>query len=142
VEGAGIVAAVGEGVDEVAVGDRVAWVAAPGSYAERVVLDAARAVPVPEGVSSEVAASGPVAPVDPLRLQAGGSLYLTRPSLQHYAATREELLQRATDVFGWIASGELQVGIGGRYRLEDARRAQEDLQARRTTAKLVLLAEL
>jgi NADPH:quinone reductase len=260
VEGAGTVAALGEGVRDIAVGDRVGWVAAPGSYADRVVVDAERAVPVPDGISSEVAAatllqgmtaqylavstypvqpgddvlvhaaaggvgllltqivtlrggrvigttsteekarlareagadeligyedfaecareltdgrgvavvydgvgaatfdasldalrrrghmvlygaaSGPVAPLDPLRLQAGGSLHLTRPSLQHYAATREELLQRAGDVFGWIASGELEVRIGGRYALEEARRAQEDLQARRTTAKLVLAA--
>ena len=258
VEGAGTVAVVGEGVDDVAVGDRVGWVAAPGSYAERVVVDADRAVPIPDGVSTEVAAaallqgmtahylaistypvqagddvlvhaaaggvgllltqivglrggrvigttsteekarlatnagademigydgfaerareltdgrgvavvydgvgaatfdeslsalrtrghmvlygaaSGPVAPVDPVRLQGGGSLYLTRPSLQHYTTTREELLEHAHAVLGWIASGDLDVRIGGRYGLEDARRAQEDLQGRRTTGKLVL----
>ena len=56
-EGAGTVAAVGEGVGELSAGDRVAWSAAPGSYAERVVVDEARAVPVPEGVSTEVAAA-------------------------------------------------------------------------------------
>jgi NADPH:quinone reductase len=258
VEGAGTVVELGDRVIEFAVGDRVAWVAAPGSYAERVVVDAARAVPVPDGVSGELAAaallqgmtahylavstypvqagddvlvhaaaggvgllltqivhlrggrvigttstaekarlaagagaeevigyegfadrareltgsrgvavvydgvggatfdeslaalrprghmvlygaaSGPVSPVDPARLQKGGSLHLTRPSLQHYTATREELLQRAGDVFGWIASGELEVRIGGRYPLEEGPRAQEDLQGRRTTAKLVL----
>jgi NADPH:quinone reductase len=260
-EGAGTVAALGEGVSDVAVGDRVGWVAAPGSYAQRVVVEAAQAVPVPDGISSEIAAaallqgmtahylavttypvqagddvlvhaaaggvgllltqvvtlrggrvigttstdekarlateagadeviayegfadrvreltdgrgatvvydgvgaatfdesltalrprgrmvlygaaSGRVAPVDPLRLQSGGSLHLTRPSLPHYVATREELLQRAADVFGWIASGELAVRIGGRYPRQEARRAQEDLQGRRTTGKLVLVAE-
>src|SRR3954465_14115890 len=57
VEGAGTVAAVGEGVSEAAVGDRVGWTHAPGSYAERVVVDAPRAVPVPDGVSSELAAA-------------------------------------------------------------------------------------
>jgi NADPH2:quinone reductase len=259
VEGAGTVAAVSEGVHDVAVGDRVAWVAAPGSYADRVVVDAARAVPVPDGVPGELAAaallqgmtahylavstypvkpgddvlvhaaaggvgllltqivtlrggrviattstpekarlaadagahdvigydgfaarareltggagvavvydgiasatfdeslaalrprghmvlygaaSGPAPALDPTRLQAGGSLYLTRPSLQHYTATRDELLARAGDVFAWIASGELEVRIGARYRLEEARRAQEDLQGRRTTGKLVLV---
>jgi NADPH:quinone reductase len=258
-EGAGIVAVAGEGVTDIAVGDRVGWVAAPGSYAERVVVDAARAVPIPDDLSGERAAatllqgttahylavstypvqpgddvlvhaaaggvgllltqivtlrggrvigttstaekarlaaaagaddvigyegfaervrelsggrgvavvydgvgattfdeslaalrprghmvlygaaSGPVAPLDPLRLQAAGSLHLTRPSLLHYTATRDELLQRAADVCGWIGSGELEVRIGGRYPLEDARRAQEDLQGRRTTGKLVLI---
>jgi NADPH2:quinone reductase len=258
VEGAGTVAAVGEGVTEFSAGDRVAWTAGQGSYAERVVVDEDRAVPVPDGVSSEIAAavllqgmtahylatstypvqagdavlvhaaaggvgllltqivklrggrviattssdekaqlargagadevigydgfsarvrdltggegvaavydgvgrstfddslaslrvrgfmvlygaaSGPVPPLDPMRLVAGGSLFLTRPSLQHYIARREELLQRAADVFGWIADGDLDVRIGHRYPLEDARRAQEDLAARRTTGKLIL----
>jgi NADPH2:quinone reductase len=258
VEGAGTVAAVGEGVTEFSAGDRVAWTAGQGSYAERVVVDEDRAVPVPDGVSSEIAAavllqgmtahylatstypvqagdavlvhaaaggvgllltqivklrggrviattssdekaqlargagadevigydgfsarvrdltggegvaavydgvgrstfddslaslrvrgfmvlygaaSGPVPPLDPMRLVAGGSLFLTRPSLQHYVARREELLQRAADVFGWIADGDLDVRIGHRYPLEEARRAQEDLAARRTTGKLIL----
>ena len=84
------------------------------------------------------AASGPVAPVDPLRLMPG-SLFLTRPSLHDYTATREELLARADAVLGWIAEGKLDVRIGGRYPLEDARRAQEDLEARRTTGKLLLV---
>jgi NADPH:quinone reductase len=259
VEGAGTVAAVGEGVSEAAVGDRVAWTHAPGSYAERVVVDAPRAVPVPDGVSSELAAaallqgmtahylatstypirqgdtvlvhaaaggvgllltqiaklrggrvigttstdekarlaaeagadevigydgfaerareltggdgvaavydgiarttfdesldslrrrgtmvlygsaSGPAEPVDPMRLQAAGSVYLTRPTLMHYTETREELLERSGAIFGWMGSGELHVRIGGRYPLEDAGRAQEDLQSRRTTGKLVLI---
>jgi NADPH:quinone reductase len=84
------------------------------------------------------AASGRVAPFDPMRLEHGGSLYLTRPSIRHYTATREELLARAHDVFGWIADGRLEVRIGGRYPLEDVRRAHEDLEARRTTGKLLL----
>jgi NADPH:quinone reductase len=258
VEGAGTVAAAGDGVTEAAPGDRVAWSSAPGSYAERVVVDAAKTVPVPDGVSSELAAavllqgmtahylatatypiaagdtvlvhagaggvgllltqiakrrggrviattsggekaelaaeagadevigyegfaerarertggdgvaavydgigratfeeslaslrprghmvlygaaSGPVEPMDPMRLQSAGSVYLTRPTLLHYIATRDELLERAGDVFGWIASGELDVRIGGRYPLEEAARAQEDLQGRKTTGKLVL----
>jgi NADPH2:quinone reductase len=261
VEGAGAVAALGEGVTDLAVGDRVAWVAAQGSYAERVVLDAARAIPVPEGVADDVAAavplqgltahylvsstypvqagdtvivhaaaggvgllltqmvklrggrviatvstdekaalarhagadevvrydqvdfaaearrltdgagvaavydgvgqttfdaslsalrprgmmvlyggsSGPVPPLDPQRLNAGGSLFLTRPSLVHYTATRAELLERSRDVFGWIAAGKLDVRIGGRYPLADAAKAHGDLQGRRTTGKLLLV---
>jgi NADPH2:quinone reductase len=84
------------------------------------------------------AASGPVPPVDPQRLNAAGSLFLTRPTLGHYVATREELRWRAGDLFGWIAAGDLAVHIGGRYPLEEAARAHEDLESRRTTGKLLL----
>jgi len=237
-EGAGAVAAVGEGVEGFRAGDRVAWAAAPGSYAEQVLVAAERAVPVPDGVADEVAAaamlqgctaqylcsstypvqlrggrvigtvstdekaalarqagadevirydqvdfaaetrrltdgrgvaavydgvgrttfdgglavlkprgslvlygaaSGPVPPVDPQRLNSGGSLFLTRPSLAHYTLTREELLARAGAVLDWILSGQLDVRIGGRYPLAEARRAHEDLQGRRTTGKLLML---
>jgi NADPH2:quinone reductase len=84
-------------------------------------------------------ASGPVPPVDPQRLMTGGSLFLTRPTLVDYIATREELLSRAEDLFGWIRQGKLDVRIGGRYPLAEAARAHEDLAARRTTGKLILL---
>jgi NADPH2:quinone reductase len=83
--------------------------------------------------------SGAVPPFDPQVLNARGSLYLTRPSLGHYTATRAELLQRAGDVLGWVAAGKLRVRIGGRYPLADAARAHEDLASRRTTGKLLLL---
>jgi NADPH:quinone reductase len=259
VEGAGSVAAVGEGVSELSVGDRVGWISAPGSYAEQVAVAAERAVVIPEGVSEELAAaallqgitahylststhevqrgenalvhaaaggvgrlltqivvmrggrviattstdekaqlardagaaevigydgfadrvkeltdgegvdvvydgvgaatfdeslaslrprgdlvlfgaaSGKVPPFDPMRLESGGSLYLIRPSIRHYTATREALLARAHDVFEWIADGKLEVRIGGRYPLADARRVHEDLEARRTTGKLILV---
>lgn len=85
------------------------------------------------------AASGRVPPFDPMRLEGGGSLYLTRPSIRHYTATREELLDRARDVFTWIAEQTLEVRIGARYPLDEARRAHEDLEARRTSGKLLLL---
>ena len=81
-------------------------------------------------------ASGPAPAYDPQRLQAR-SLYITRPGLPGYTATREELLQRAGDVLGWIADGSLDIRIGERYPLEDARRAHEDLEARRSTGKLL-----
>jgi NADPH:quinone reductase len=255
VEGAGTVV---EGAGEFSPGDRVCWVAAPASYAERVLVDAESAVPVPDGVSSEQAAavllqgmtaqylctatypvqpgddvlihaaaggvgllltqmvkrrggrviattssedkaqqcdragadetigyegfaervseltggrgvavvfdsvgrttfpdslralrrrghlvlfgaaSGPPEPYPPEDLRRG-SLYLTRPGLPDYTATREELLERAADVLGQVADGSLDVRIGGRYPLAEARRAHEDLEARRTTGKLILV---
>ena len=64
-------------------------------------------------------ASGPAPAYDPQRLQAR-SLYITRPGLPAYTATREELLERAGDVLGWIADGSLDIRIGARYPLEDA----------------------
>lgn len=85
------------------------------------------------------AASGPVPPFDPQRLNAGGSLFLTRPTLGHYTATREELLSRANDLLGWVASGALKVHVSQRYPLAEARRAHDDLEARRTTGKLLLI---
>lgn len=248
-EGAGRVVELGEGVTDVAVGDRVAWSNALGSYADQVLVPAAKAVPVPDGLSDEVAcaallqgmtahylthstypvqpgdevlahaaaggagrltvqmakmrgarvtattgggpkaelaraagadevigydevpegkfevvfdgvgqatfdrslaalkprgmlvlygaASGPVPPFEVLRLM-GGSTFLTRPALAHYVATREDLLWRSGDVYSWVADGKLDVLIGGRYALEDGRKAQEDLEARRTSGKLLL----
>jgi NADPH:quinone reductase len=259
-EAAGSVAAIGEGVSEFAAGDRVAWISGPGSYAAQVAVDAERVVPVPAGVSDELAAaallqgitaqylststhavqprenvivhaaaggvgllltqmvamrggrviattsteekaqlareagaaevipyeqfaaramkeltgglgvdvvydgvgaatfdeslaslrprgvmvlygsaSGRVPAVDPMRLENGGSLYLTRPSIRHYTATRQELLERAREIFDLITEDKLRVRIGGRYPLEEARRAHEALEGRRTTGKLVLI---
>ncbi|MFE3451556.1 quinone oxidoreductase family protein [Nonomuraea sp. NPDC059194] len=257
-EGAGTVAAVGAGVQDVAVGDTVAWVNVLGSYADKAVVPADRVVPVPDGVPAELAAaallqgltahflthsvhevkqgdvmlvhaaaggmgqlltqlgklkgatvlatvssdakeklareagadevfrydgfaeavrevvpkgvdvvydgvgattfdgslaalrtrglmvlygaaSGPVPPIDPQVLNRNGSLYLTRPSLVHFVAERDELLWRAADLFGWLAAGELTINISERYPLAEAGRAHEDLQARRTTGKLLLI---
>ena len=260
-EGAGVVSVVGEGVADVAVGDRVAWAMVKGAgYAEQVLVPADRAVPVPDGVDDETAAaamlqgmtahyltrstypvtggenvlvhaaaggmgllltqlaraagarvigttstpqkaelargagafdvlaydsdiaaevrrltdgegvavvydgvgratfdasldslrrrgtmvlfgaaSGPVPPFDPQVLNAKGSLFLTRPSLAHYVVTREELLWRAGEVLDWVGSGQMRVHVGERYPLSAARRAHEDLAARRTTGKLLLI---
>jgi NADPH:quinone reductase len=257
VEGAGTVAAVGDGVDRFAPGDRVAWSNAPGSYAEQVLVAADAAVTVPDGVATEVAAavmlqgstahylatstypiqsgdsvlvhaaaggvgllltqiatrrggrviattsteekaelaraagagetigyegfaerareltggegvaavydgigaatfdeslaalrprgymvlygaaSGQPPPVEIARLNAG-SLFLTRPTLAHYGREGDEQRMRAADLFAWIAAGELDVRIGGRYPLADAARAQADLASRATTGKLIL----
>lgn len=259
-EGVGHVRAVGPGVDEFSIGDRVAWCACPGSYAEQVVVPASVAVAVPEGVpdaeaastllqgmtahylmtstyrvepgdtvlvhagaggvgllltqlarnagatvittvstdakdelsrtagathvlrytediASRVreitggqgvaavydgvgagtfdaslaalrirgtlalfgAASGPVPPVDPQRLNSAGSVFLTRPTLVHYLRNREELLWRAGAVFGAMAEGSLHVRVGGTYALADAAQAHRDLQSRATTGSLVLI---
>jgi NADPH2:quinone reductase len=85
------------------------------------------------------AASGPVPPVDPQRLNAAGSVFLTRPTLGHYVATREELLWRAGEVFDSVLAASLRITIGGRYPLADAQGAHQDLQGRRSTGKLLLL---
>jgi NADPH2:quinone reductase len=85
------------------------------------------------------AASGPVPPFELQRLAAGGSLYITRPTLRSFIATREELLRRADDLFRWLADGSLTVRIGGRYPLGEAARAHGDLASRGTTGKLLLL---
>lgn len=85
------------------------------------------------------AASGQVPPFDLQRLNSGGSLFVTRPTLVHYTATRAELLERGQAVLSGIAGGTLSIEIGGRYPLAEARRAYEDLLARRTTGKLLLI---
>ncbi|MBA3409581.1 MAG: quinone oxidoreductase [Geodermatophilaceae bacterium] len=85
------------------------------------------------------AASGPVPPLDPQRLNSGGGLFLTRPSLVHYTRDRDELIGRTDEVFGWIADGSLRVQVGHRYPLAEAARAHTDLEARKTTAKSLLI---
>jgi NADPH2:quinone reductase len=84
-------------------------------------------------------ASGPVPPVDPIKLMQKGSLTLTRPSLIHYVATRQELEQRAGDVLNMIAAGKLKLRIEHVYKLEQAAQAHRDLEGRKTTGKLLLI---
>jgi NADPH2:quinone reductase len=261
VEGAGKVAAVGEGVTGFAPGDRVAWSSAQGSYAEQVAVGAGRAVAVPADVSDELAAaailqgmtaqylcnttypvqpgdpvvvhaaaggvglllcqmakmrgarvigtvsteekaklareagadevilytkqdfeaevkritggkglqvvydsvgkttfekgfgvlaprgmmvlygqsSGTVAPLDVGILAAKGSLFLTRPSLFAYTATREELVQRAGDVLGWIRDGRLRLRMEFEFPLTDVAEAHRALEGRKTTGKVLLI---
>ena len=259
-EGAGVVAEVGEGVTEVAPGDLVAYASAPQSYAEKVVAPSRRLVKLPDGLDAEAGAaamlqgmtahylchsayplkpgdtalihagaggtgllliqmskslgarvittvsteakaqlaqeagadhtilytkqdfeeevkritdgagvqvvyesvgqatfdkslaclgrrgyivafgnpSGPVPPVNTALLNRG-SLFLTRPSLMDYTATREELLQRADDILGWIKSGKLKLRIHDRFPLKDAAEAHRQLEGRLTTGKLLLI---
>ncbi|HLJ25885.1 MAG TPA: quinone oxidoreductase [Candidatus Angelobacter sp.] len=84
-------------------------------------------------------ASGAVPPFDPIKLSQKGSLFLTRPTLLHYTATREELEQRATDVLNMIAGGKLKLRIEHVYKLEEAQQAHRDLEGRKTTGKLLLI---
>ncbi|WDF34443.1 quinone oxidoreductase [Arthrobacter agilis] len=85
------------------------------------------------------AASGPVPPLELQRLNSGGSLFVTRPTLVHYLRTPEERRWRSEELFGAVAAGQLHVRIGARYALADAARAHEDLQGRRTTGKVLLI---
>ena len=83
-------------------------------------------------------ASGPVPPVDVNALNAGGSLYLTRPTVMHHIRTAEELNRRATEVFDWVASGKVSVSVGARYPIADVVGAFRALESRGTTGKVVL----
>jgi NADPH:quinone reductase len=83
--------------------------------------------------------SGPVEPFDPQLLSQRGSLFLTRPSLGHYTATREELLRRSSELLGWVADGSLKVRVGAEFPLARAADAHRALEGRRTTGKVLLI---
>jgi NADPH2:quinone reductase len=83
--------------------------------------------------------SGPVPPVDLNILAPKGSLFVTRPSLNTHASSRDELLSRACDLFRWLGNGELRLRIGARYPLADVANAHRDLEGRRTTGKVLLI---
>ena len=84
-------------------------------------------------------ASGAVPPFDLIKLSQKGSLYITRPTLAHYTATREELEWRANDVLQWVKNGELKLRIHKKYPLREAVQAHRDLEGRTTTGKLLLI---
>ena len=84
-------------------------------------------------------ASGAVPPFDLIRLSTMGSLYITRPTLKDYIATREDLELRAGDIFRWVAEGSLKVHIGHTYPLTEAAQAHRELESRKTTGKLLLI---
>ena len=85
------------------------------------------------------ASSGAVPTVDPQRLNAAGSVYLTRPNLAHFIRTSDEFAWRAGELIDSIADGSITITVGGHYPLAEAQRAHEDLQARRTTGSIVLM---
>jgi len=83
--------------------------------------------------------SGAAAPFDPQVLSQKGSLFLTRPTLVNYIATRADLQQRATDLFGWISSGKLRLRMEFEFALKDAAEAHRALEGRKTTGKVLLV---
>ena len=83
--------------------------------------------------------SGAVPPFDLITLSQKGSLYVTRPTLHHYIATRDELMARSSAVFGMMTAGKLKLRIEHTYPLADAQQAHRDLEGRKTTGKLLLL---
>jgi NADPH2:quinone reductase len=83
-------------------------------------------------------ASGPAREISPMTLMQKGSIYLTRPTMAHYIRTREELMSRVDDLFGWIGAGSLRVRIGERFSLERAADAHRALEGRATTGKVLL----
>jgi NADPH:quinone reductase len=83
--------------------------------------------------------SGPVPPLDPQVLNRKGSLYLTRPTLGSYVATREEMAGRAKDLFDWIKAGRLKVRIAQEFPLREAAEAQQALESRRYAGKLLVV---
>src|SRR3989475_4636807 len=85
------------------------------------------------------ASSGPVPPVDPIKLLQKGSLFLTRPTLAHYIATREELEQRATDVLNMISNGKVKLRIAHVYKLHEAQQVHRDMKGRKTMPKLLVM---
>jgi NADPH2:quinone reductase len=84
-------------------------------------------------------ASGAIPPLDLLLLSQKGSLYVTRPTLGHYTATRAELEETAADLFEVVRSGKVRIDVGRTYPLAETAQAHRDLEARRTTGSIVLL---
>ncbi len=84
-------------------------------------------------------ASGAVPPFDLIKLSQKGSLFVTRPTLGHYIAQRDELEWRARDVMDWVSSGKIKLDVGHKYKLSDAAQAHRDLEGRKTTGKVLLM---
>ena len=76
--------------------------------------------------------------MDPQVLSQKGSVFLTRPTLVHYTLTRQDLLERAGEVLGWVGEGKLNVRVGARFALADAADAHRALEGRKTTGKVLL----
>jgi NADPH2:quinone reductase len=85
------------------------------------------------------ASSGPVPPIDPQKLSAAGSLFFSRPTFAHFSRTHGELSERADEVFDAILDGDLEIRVAGHYPLAEAAQAHRDLEARKSTGKLLLL---
>ncbi|MBI2014727.1 MAG: quinone oxidoreductase [Candidatus Rokubacteria bacterium] len=95
---------------------------------------------VPRGLMALYgASSGPIGAFDPQTLNAKGSLFLTRPSLNHHIITRDELLQRAGEIAGWVRDGRLKLRLEFEFPLKDAAEAHRALEGRKTTGKVLLI---
>ena len=106
----------------------------------RTTFDGGLAVLAPRGTMVLFgASSGPVPPVDPQRLNQGGSLFLTRPTLGHYVAGRDELLARSEELLGWVGAGAVRLRMEHEYPLAEAAEAHRALEGRRTTGKVLLV---
>jgi NADPH2:quinone reductase len=106
----------------------------------RATFDASLASLKPRGrLALFGGSSGAVPPFDPMRLEHEGSLYLSRPTVRHYTATRAELLERASEVLGLVQDGALDVRIGATYTLDEAAQAHRALEGRATTGKVLLV---
>lgn len=106
----------------------------------KTTFDASLASLRPRGLMALYgAASGPVPEFDPQRLQAGGSLFLTRPTLGNYIATPEDFAWRTGELLAAVSSGTLTITVGARYPLADAAAAHAALQSRATTGKVLLI---
>ena len=104
------------------------------------VFDQSLTVLRPRGMMATFGnASGPVDPVSPLALSGNGSLFLTRPTLFDYIASRDELEQRAADLYRWMADGDLDVRVGHRFDLGDAAESHRAIESRATTGKVLLV---
>jgi NADPH2:quinone reductase len=84
-------------------------------------------------------ASGPVAPFDPILLSQKGSIFITRPTLMHYTAKRDELLALGAELFDMVTAGKVKIEVNQTYPLSDAATAHRDLEARKTTGSTILL---
>jgi NADPH2:quinone reductase len=84
-------------------------------------------------------ASGPVPPLDLILLSQKGSLFVTRPTLMHYTAKREDLVALGTELFDVVVSGQVKIEVNQTYALKDAAQAHRDLEARKTTGSTILI---
>src|SRR5438034_18354 len=136
-EGGGTVVAVGPGVKDVKVGDKVAYTGVRGAYAEQAAVPADRLVKLPKGVSTKQGAAAMLQGTTAHYLAC--SSYLTRASLNHSIATRGDLQWRAGEVLGWVRDGKLRLRMEFEYPLKDAAEAHRALEGRKTTGKVLLI---
>src|SRR5882762_7979729 len=122
VEGMGRVLAVGDGVEDIEPGQRVAWVYAPGSYAERIAIPATSLNP---------------GPLDIMKLPK--SIKIGYAGFRDHIHTPELFRAHSAQLFDWISEGKLKILVGGEYRLADAAKAHADMESRKTVGKLVLV---